>query len=143
MAPPDQRRVDAYRPSAYAGDVGEKDRSPIAVVDDDASLRRSLCNLLLSRGISAEAFASAEEFLSSTRRETARCLVLDLRMRGMGGLDLLRHLGAAGAHIPVVVLTAHGDEGTRQQCLEAGAAAFLVKPFRAETLLNAIQAAVS
>ena len=112
-------------------------------MDDDASLRRSLCNLLRSRGFPAEAFGSAEEFLSSARHETARCLVLDLRMGGMGGLALLRHLGAAGAHIPVVILTAHGDEGTRQRCLEAGAAAFLTKPFRAETLLGAIEAAVN
>jgi FixJ family two-component response regulator len=123
--------------------VGEQDRAAIAVVDDDASLRRSLCNLPWSRGFPAEAFASAEEFLSSTRRVTARCLVLDLRMSGMSGLDLLRYLGAAWAHIPVVVLTAQGNEGTRQRCLEAGAAALLVKPFRAETLLNAIQAAIN
>jgi FixJ family two-component response regulator len=123
--------------------MGEQGRPAIAVVDDDASLRRSLCNLLWSRGFTAEAFASAEEFLSSTRREMTGCLVLDLRMSGMSGLDLLHQLRAAGADIPVVVLTAQGDEGTRQRCLEAGAAAFLVKPFRADMLLAEIRAALN
>jgi FixJ family two-component response regulator len=124
--------------------MGEQGRPAIAVVDDDASLRRSLCNLLRSRGFTAEAFASAEEFLSSTtRRELSGCLVLDLRMSGMSGLDLLHQLRAAGADIPVVVLTAQGDEGTRQRCLEAGAVAFLVKPFRADMLLAEILAALN
>jgi FixJ family two-component response regulator len=123
--------------------VGEQDRPAIAVVDDDASLRRSVCNLLRSRGFPTEAFPSAEEFLSSPRREIVGCLVLDLRMSGMSGLDLLRHLRAAEVQIPVVILTAQGDEGTRQRCLEAGAAAFLVKPFRAEMLLAEIRAALN
>ena len=123
--------------------MDEQGRPAIAVVDDDASLRRSVCNLLRSRGFTAEAFASAEEFLSSTRREMAGCLVLDLRKGGMSGLDLLHRLRAAGADIPVVVLTAQGDEGTRQRCLEAGAAAFLVKPFRADMLLAEIMAALN
>ena len=123
--------------------MDEQGRPAIAVVDDDASLRRSVCNLLRSRGFTAEAFASAEEFLSSTRREMAGCLVLDLQMSGMSGLDLLHHLRAAGADIPIVVLTAHGDQGTRQRCLEAGAAAFLVKPFRADVLLAEIRVALN
>jgi len=123
--------------------MDEQGRPAIAVVDDDASLRRSVCNLLRSRGFTAEAFASAEEFLSSTRREMAGCLVLDLQMSGMSGLDLLHHLRAAGADIPIVVLTAHGDEGTRQRCLEAGAAAFLVKPFRADVLLAELRVALN
>ena len=123
--------------------MDEQGRPAIAVVDDDASLRRSVCNLLRSRGFTAEAFASAEEFLSSTRREMAGCLVLDLQMSGMSGLDLLHHLRAAGASIPIVVLTAHGDEGTRQRCLEAGAAAFLVKPFRADVLLAELRVALN
>ena len=123
--------------------MDEQVRPAIAVVDDDASLRRSLCNLLRSRGFTAEAFASAEEFLSSTRREMAGCLVLDLQMSGMSGLDLLHHLRAAGTGIPIVVLTAHGDEGTRQRCLEAGAAAFLVKPFRADVLLAELRVALN
>lgn len=123
--------------------MGEQDRPATAVVDDDASLRRSVCNLLRSRGFPTEAFPSAEEFLSSPRREIVGCLVLDLRMSGMSGLDLLRHLRAAEVQIPVVILTAQGDEGTRQRCLEAGAAAFLVKPFRAEMLLAEIRAALN
>ena len=122
--------------------MGEQDRPAIAVVDDDPSLRRSVCNLLRSRSFLTEAFPSAEEFLSSTRREIVGCLVLDLRMSGMSGLDLLRHLRSAEVQIPVVILTAQGDEGTRQRCLEAGAAAFLVKPFRAEMLLAEIRSAL-
>ena len=122
--------------------MGEQDRPAIAVVDDDASLRRSVCNLLRSRGFPTEAFSSAEEFLNFTRREIVGCLVLDLRMSGMSGLDLLRHLRAAEVQIPVVILTAQGDEATRQRCLEAGAVAFLVKPFRAEMLLAELQSAL-
>jgi FixJ family two-component response regulator len=123
--------------------MDEQSRPAIAVVDDDASLRRSACNLLRSRGFPTEAFDSAEEFLRSTRREMTGCLILDLRMNGMSGLDLLHQLRAAGHHVPVVVLTAQGDEGTRQRCLEAGAAAFLAKPFRAEVLLAEIRAALN
>ena len=103
------------------------------------SLGRSVCNLLRARGFPTEAFPSAEEFLTFTRREIVGCLVLDLRMSGVSDLDLLRHLRAAEDQIPVVILMAQGDEGARQQCLEAGAAAFLVKPFRAEMLLARIR----
>ena len=122
--------------------MAELHRPAIAVVDDDASLRRSVCNLLRSRGFPTEAFSSAEEFLNFTRREIVGCLVLDLRMSGMSGLDLLRHLRAAEVQIPVVILTAQGDEATRQRCLEAGAIAFLVKSFRAEMLLAELQSAL-
>jgi len=110
----------------------------VSVVDDDASLRRSLRNLLTSVGFQVEMFASAEEFLSSSQRENSGCLVLDLRLGGMSGLDLLSHLAATGSRIPVVILTAHGDDEARQRALEAGAVAFLGKPFRADTLLDAV-----
>jgi len=122
--------------------MDERDRSAVSVVDDDESLRRSLRNLLRSVGIGVETFASAEEFLRSAQRGSTGCLVLDLRMSGMSGLDLLRHLAVADSHIPVVILTAHGDEETRRRSLQAGAVAFLDKPFRSDALLDAVRAAL-
>jgi FixJ family two-component response regulator len=111
-------------------------------VDDDESLRRSVGNLLSSVGFRAETFASAEEFLESAHRSNTGCLVLDLRMTGMNGLDLLRHLAATGSRIPAIILTAHGDEEARRQSLEAGAVAFLTKPFRSDVLLDAVRTAL-
>jgi len=122
--------------------MGERNRQVISVVDDDESLRRSLRNLLRSVGFGVETFASAEEFLRSAQRENIGCLVLDLRMTGMSGLDLLRHLAVADASIPAVILTAHGDEETRRRSLQAGAVAFLDKPFHRDALLDAVRAAL-
>ena len=122
--------------------MDERDRSAVSVVDDDESLRRSLGNLLRSVGLGVQTFASAEEFLRSAQRENTRCLVLDLRLTGMSGLDLLRHLAVADSHIPVVVLTAHGDDELRWRSLRAGAVAFLDKPFRSDALLDAVRAAL-
>ena len=116
--------------------MDERDRPVVSVVDDDESLRRSLRNLLRSVGLGVETFASAEEFLASAQRENTGCLVLDLRMTGMSGLDLLRHLAAAKVRVPAVVLTAHGGEEIRQRCLGAGAVAFLDKPFHGDALLE-------
>jgi two-component system response regulator FixJ len=122
--------------------MDERDRPVVSVVDDDESLRRSLRNLLRSVGFGVETFASAEEFLKSSQRENTGCLVLDLRMTGMSGLDLLRHLAVADSRIPAVILTAHGDEETRRRSLQAGAVAFLDKPFRSDALLDAVRAAL-
>jgi FixJ family two-component response regulator len=108
-------------------------------VDDDQSLRRSLSNLLTSVGFRVDTFASAEEFLSSSQQENTGCLVLDLRMGGMNGFDLLRHLAATGSRIPVIILTAHADDEARQRSREAGAVAFFGKPVRADALLNAVE----
>src|SRR2546428_6076137 len=108
--------------------MAERTTRMVCVVDDDESLRRSVRNLLSSVGFRVETFASAEEFLESTHRANTGCLVLDLRMAGMNGLDLLRHLAATGSRIPVIILTAHGDEEARRQSLEAGAVAFLGRP---------------
>ena len=96
----------------------------ISIVDDDASLRRSLTNLLSSLGFEVGAFASAEAFLDPSQRESTGCVVLDLRMDGMSGLELLRHLVVTGSQVPVIVLTAHGDAVARQRALQAGAVAF-------------------
>src|SRR5262245_25380951 len=103
----------------------EHDTAAVAVVDDDESLRRSPRNLLRSKGFRAAAFASAEEFLTSAARETIGCLVLDLRLDGMSGLNLLQYLSETGLRIPVIILTAHGDEQSRRRALGAGAFAFL------------------
>ena len=122
--------------------MGTRDTRVIAVVDDDESLRRSVGNFLRSAGFRVETFASAEDFLRSARRESTGCLVLDVRMTGMSGLDLLRHLAAGNVRVPAVILTAHGNEGNRRSCLEAGAVAFIDKPFRADALLDAVQTAL-
>jgi FixJ family two-component response regulator len=122
--------------------MGDRDTGIVSIVDDDASLRRSVRNLLTSVGFQAQAFASAEEFLASPQRANTGCLVLDLRMAGMSGLDLLKHLGAIGSRIPVVVLTAHGDDEARQRAMQAGAVAFLAKPFRGDALLEAVRTAL-
>ena len=122
--------------------MAERKTRVVCVVDDDASLRRSVRNLLSSVGFQVETFASAEEFLESTRRAHAGCLVLDLRMAGMNGLDLLKHLAATGSRLPVDILTAHGDDEARRQALEAGAVAFLGKPFRSDALLDAVRTAL-
>ena len=115
----------------------------VCVVDDDASLRRSLRNLLTSVGFRVETFESAEAFLESADRERVGCMVLDVRMTGMSGIDLLRHVAATGSRIPVIMLTAHADDDTRRRSLDAGAVAFLEKPVRTAALLDAVRAAMS
>ena len=112
----------------------------ISIVDDDASVRKSLCGLVRSVGFAAEAFASAKEFLSSGNVRDTHCLILDVRMPGMGGLELQRRLAADGCAVPVVFITAHGDAASRAQALEAGAVECLLKPFSEEALLSAIRA---
>jgi FixJ family two-component response regulator len=114
----------------------------VSIVDDDAALRRSFRNLLTSAGLRVETFESAEVFLESGSREKTGCLVLDLRMPGMGGLGLLRHLAESGSRMPVIILTAHGDEDTRQRSLQAGAIAFLEKPVEGAALLDAVRSAL-
>ena len=123
--------------------MGERTGRTVSVVDDDQSLRRSLSNLLTSVGFRVDTFASAEEFLSSSQQENTGCLVLDLRLAGMSGLDLLKHLGAIGSRIPVIILTAHGDDEVRQRALQAGAVALLGKPFRGDALLDAVRTSLN
>src|SRR5437899_11285813 len=93
--------------------MGERDRPVVSIVDDDESLRRSLGNLLRSVGFGVQTFASAEELLRSAQRENTRCLVRDLRLTGMSGPDLLRHLALADSQTPVVILPAHGHDALR------------------------------
>ncbi len=94
-------------------------------------------------GFRVETFESAEAFLTSADRDSIGCLVLDVRMPGMTGVDLLRHLAATGSRIPVIMLTAHGDDETRWRCLEAGATAFLEEPVRTPALLDAVRRALA
>src|SRR5205085_1210096 len=115
----------------------------VYVVDDDVSLRRSLRNLLTSVGFRVETFPSADAFLESGHRPGTGCMVLDLRMPGRNGLELLRHLAATDAHIPVIILTAHGDDDTRRRTLQAGAVAFLQKPFQSAELVDTVRTALA
>jgi FixJ family two-component response regulator len=114
----------------------------ISIVDDDASLRNSLANLIRSVGFRTQAFASAEAFLSSSQARETACLILDVRMAGMNGLDLQRHLAAADWRIPIIFITSHADDDARARALEAGAVGFLYKPCREEELFGAMEAAL-
>jgi two-component system response regulator FixJ len=120
----------------------ERGARVVSIVDDDPSIRRSVGNLLLSLGFRVETFDSAAAFLQSAQRQYTGCLVLDLRMPGMDGLDLLLHLAATEQRIPTVVLTAHGDDVARAQTLQAGAVAFLKKPFHSAALIAAVKSAL-
>ena len=113
----------------------------VYVVDDDAALRDSMSSLFRSVGLRAEAFGSAEEFLSASRREIPSCLVLDVRLPGMTGLELQGELGRAGIGIPIVFVTGHGDIPMVSRAMKAGAVEFLTKPFQEQELLAAIRQA--
>jgi FixJ family two-component response regulator len=114
----------------------------VFVVDDDASVREAVSNLLRSVGLQARAFASAQEFLISARPDAAACLVLDIRMPGLGGLDCQRQLAETGTHIPIIFMTGHGDIPMSVRAMKAGAVDFLSKPFRDQDLLDAVQIAI-
>ncbi|MEA2660324.1 MAG: hypothetical protein QOF64_3189 [Candidatus Binatota bacterium] len=114
----------------------------ISVVDDDESVRESLSGLIRSVGFGVMVFASAEEFLGSTRLLDTDCLILDVRMPGMSGIDLQRQLAASHTSIPVIFITAHGDEEARVRALNGGAVDYLLKPFSEEALLKAIDTAL-
>jgi FixJ family two-component response regulator len=114
----------------------------ISVVDDDDSVRESLGGLIRSVGFAVKVFASAEEFLNSDHLRNTDCLILDVRMPGMNGLELQRQLAASYSKIPVIFITAHGDEEVRSRALNGGAVDYLLKPFSEEALLNAIDAAL-
>src|SRR5687768_16172922 len=103
-------------------------RAPlISIVDDDDSLRRSLGNLLRSLGFRVQEFASAQAFIGSQNARETACLILDVRMPGMNGLDLQRHIAASGWRVPIVFITSHADDDARTRALAAGAVGFLSK----------------
>jgi FixJ family two-component response regulator len=116
-------------------------RSLVSVVDDDESVRESLPDLLREFGFTVEGFASAEEFLASDHIDRTRCLILDIAMPGMCGPDLQRELTRRGREIPIVFITAHGDETVRPRLLEQGAVECLFKPFSDTALREALNAA--
>ena len=114
----------------------------VAVVEDDASYRAAVQRLLHSACFSALTFGSAEDFLNSGQQQQTGCLIADIRMPGMSGLDLQAKLNAEHCPIPTIFVTAHGDEKMRLQALRAGAVKFLTKPFDARTLLEAVRVAL-
>jgi FixJ family two-component response regulator len=113
--------------------------SCVFVVEDDPSMRNALKNLLRSVGLETQLFASAQEFLDADRPDLPSCLILDVRLPGLSGLDLQRELSAANIHIPIIFITAHGDIPMSVRAMKAGAVEFLTKPFRDQDLLDAIQ----
>jgi len=117
-------------------------RPLVAVVDDDESVRESLPDLLRELGFAAQVFSSAEAFLASTGIGQTRCLLLDIAMPGMSGLDLQRELGRRPQQIPIVFITARRDEAIRRRLLEQGAVECLFKPFSDTDLLAAVNAAL-
>jgi FixJ family two-component response regulator len=114
----------------------------VAIVDDDDSMRSALQGLLKAVGLAAQAFASAEEFLKSGQQRRTACLIADIRMPGMSGLELQAKLNAEHCRIPTIFITAHGDEKMRMQALRAGAVEFMAKPFNDEALLDSVRAAL-
>ena len=115
----------------------------VFVVDDDAPMRESLQNLLRSVGLRVEAFASAQEFLHHTRPDVPSCLVLDVRLPGLSGLELQQRLAEGDMAMPIIFITGHGDIPMTVQAMKAGAVEFLSKPFRDQALLDAIQQALA
>ena len=114
----------------------------VFVVDDDRSIREATQSLLASVGLRVETFVTAQEFLGAKRPDAPSCLVLDVRLPGLSGLDLQRELAAAGTPVPIVFITGHGDIPMSVQAMKAGAVEFLTKPFRDQQLLDAIQQAI-
>jgi FixJ family two-component response regulator len=117
--------------------------SVISVIDDDASVRAATNNLLSSHGYLVLAFASAEEFLQSAGLDDSSCVIADVQMSAMSGLDLLTHMRAQGYTAPFIFITAFPEESVRAHALKAGAICFLAKPFAAPELINCIETALN
>src|SRR6476620_1241546 len=121
--------------------VRERKKRMVAVIEDDESYRVAVRRLLRSAGFSVQSVASAEEFLNSGQQQETGCLISDIRMPGMSGLDLQAKLNADHCPIPTIFITAHGDEDMRLQAMRGGAVKFMVKPFDGEILLESVRAA--
>ena len=119
-----------------------EDNACVLVIDDDASIRDSLSNLIRSMGLKVQTFASAQEFLTSQRPDAPSCLVLDVQLPGLSGLDLQQELAKVGVQIPIIFITGHGDIPMTVRAMKAGAIEFLTKPFHDEDLLNAVEQAI-
>jgi FixJ family two-component response regulator len=111
----------------------------VIVVDDDAGFLKGVARLLSHNGIQSRTFASAEALIENGCTQTATCLLLDINLGGISGIDLQRRLAASGSKCPVIFMTAHDDEATRNDALDAGCIAYLCKPFAAHDLLDAIR----
>ena len=120
----------------------ERKTQLVAIVDDDDSMRSALQGLLKAVGLPAQAFGSAEEFLNSGQQHQAACLIADIRMPGMSGLELQAKLNAERCKIPIIFITAHGDAKMRMQALRAGAVEFMAKPFDDDALIDSVRAAL-
>jgi FixJ family two-component response regulator len=129
-------------PAARVAAQAEDGQPLVVIVDDDAGLRRTLCELILSAGMKPACFASPQELFEADVLDKPGCLILDVRMPGVSGLDLQQHLAAAGNPKPVIFLTGHGDIPMAVQAMKAGAVDFLTKPVRHQTLLDAVMAAI-
>ena len=122
--------------------MNDQDTKFIAIVDDDQSVQSALQDLMEADGLSARSFGSAEEFLQSGLLRKAACLIVDIRMPGMSGLELQARLKADRFETPIIFITAHGDARVRMQAMREGAAEFLVKPFDDQVLLSRVRAAL-
>ena len=120
----------------------EKRASVVTVVDDDELMRDSLVGLLKAAGLPSKVFSSAEDFLDSGLQHRTACLIADVRMPGISGLELLARLNADNCRIPTIFITAHGDTKMRMEALRAGAVEFLTKPFDNAILLRHVRAAI-
>ena len=110
----------------------------VTIVDDEQSVRDALSNLLESAGMRVEAFASAEDFVNSGRANKGSCLILDIQLPGMSGLELQHRLATGNDSIPIIFITAHGEDRLREQALQDGAVGFFCKPFSSEALLDTV-----
>ena len=120
-----------------------RNRKPlISIVDDDESVREAATGLMKSLGYTAEAFPSAEDFLQSEQRRRTSCLIADINMPGMSGLDLYRQLATSGRPIPTILITAYPDEGVRERALHDGVICYLSKPFDETDLLSCLESAL-
>jgi FixJ family two-component response regulator len=115
----------------------------VVIVDDDEDLREALASLLTASRFTIDSFSTAEAFLEFPHRKETRCLILDVRLPGMSGIELQKRLIDEGDRFPIVFISAHGDDSVRDLVMKAGAVAFLTKPVRSHTLLNEIDAALN
>ena len=125
------------------GDIGRDGEPVVLVVDDDLSIRESLASLLQSVGLRVKVFASAPELLQSSLPDAPSCLVLDIRLPGISGLDFQVDLREAGIHIPIIFMTGHGDIPMTVQAMKAGAVDFLTKPLRQKEMIDAVTRALA
>ena len=115
----------------------------ISIVDDDPSVRETTLDLMQSSGFAGNAFASAEDFLACRAWDDTACLILDVKMQGMGGVELQSQLRAKGLRIPIIFITAQNDEGVRSQAMKGGAIAFLLKPVNSQELFRTVRSVLN